>query len=85
MLTKEEPKYENWWADHPADDDRFRGLLRIANSIHDAFDLAAGEVEVVALSETAPSVHLVLSPLRLAKEMREAAARIERLTEGRLG
>jgi hypothetical protein len=84
MLTNEEPKYENWWGSVPTEDERFRGLLQIANAINDAFDLAAGDVEVVDLAEDNSSIHLLTPPLVLARRMRAAAERIEQLTAARL-
>lgn len=63
-------------------DERFDGLLGLANAINDAFDLATGESNVVAESELAPDVYPIWTPLRLAGRMREAAQRVEELTEG---
>ncbi len=71
-------RYENAWA---LDDERFEGLLAIANAINTAFDLAAGEVDVVTESEFAPDVYPCWTPLRLAERMRSAAQRIETATE----
>jgi hypothetical protein len=71
-------RYENAWA---LDDERFEGLLAIANAINDAIDLAGGSVEVVEESEFEPDLYPMWTPLRLAERMRAAAERIEEATE----
>jgi hypothetical protein len=61
-------------------DERFDGLLEIANAINDAIDLAGGDEETIDMSELMPDLFPVWNPLRLAAAMREAADRIERAT-----
>jgi hypothetical protein len=61
-------------------DERFEGLLEIANAINDAIDLAAGDEETIDMSELLPDLNPIWSPMRVAQRMREAADRIERGT-----
>ena len=61
-------------------DERFEGLLTIANAINDAFDLATGEANLVRESEFEPDVYPMWTPLRLVERLRQAAQRIERAT-----
>ena len=68
----------NWWQPQ---DERFKGLLDIANAINDAHDLAFGDADLVWQSEMNPSVYPMWAPRRLAKRMREAADHIEGRTE----
>jgi hypothetical protein len=58
-------------------DERFEGLLKIANAINDAIDLACRDRETIAMSELEPELFPVWTPLRLAARMREAAEHIE--------
>ena len=61
-------------------DERFEGLLALANAINTAYDLAGGKHDVVEETELNPSVYPVWTPLRLAERMGEAATRIEEMT-----
>ena len=78
MRTATLPKYPNRWR---RPDERFEGLLKIANAINTAFDMGNGDAWLVAESEFNPSTYPVLNPLRLARLMREAADRIAEFTE----
>ena len=65
-------------------DPRFEGLLKISRAISDAFDLAAGQSDIAERIETDPGIYLFWIPLKLARFMREAADRIESMTDGSL-
>ena len=75
LLTR---SYSNYW-EHG--DRRFEGLLGIANAIQDAFDVAHGEEDIALESELEPDSYPMWAPTRLVQRMREAAERIEALTE----
>ncbi len=62
------------------DDDRFEGLLPIANAINTVIDIAHGQTDVVAESEFEPEYYPYWSPLRLADRLREALHHIEEST-----
>ena len=71
-------KYPNCWQ---WPDERFEGLLDLANAIQTAFDITTGAGEVMEESEFTPELYPVLTPIRIAQRLHEAAQRIEELTE----
>ena len=78
MKTAMRRKYSNLWQ---WPDERFEGLMKIANAINTSFDIATGTTEVIADSELIPEYSPVLTPLRLAQRLRTAANQIEEQTE----
>ncbi len=73
----------NWWG-RLEDDPRYQGLLKISWAICDADDLSSGRNNIVEESENDPEIYPICMPLKLAKLMREAAERIESMTDGSL-
>ena len=67
-----------------SDDPRFKGLLDISWAISDAFDLATGQIDTAENIETDPEIYKFWLPLKLVSRMREAANRIESMTNGSL-
>ena len=72
--------FNNWW-EHPAEDSRFRGLLRISWGISTAHDLASGQKDILDDIEGDPESYPLMAPLDLATEMEAAAQRIREMTK----
>ena len=62
-------------------DERFEGLLDLANAIIDVFELAHGNAEVVYESEMNLDLYHFWTPAQTAKKLEEAAGRIRGRTE----